>query len=101
MPTISSLSGPSSLVRRSRHHFQTAVVIDRRLHLFDATDFIVLSKCLDIDCLDLDGGRATGYRDLDVEVMRDLIGLTQQILAQKDRHRRIILGHFVLDAPEV
>ena len=33
--------------------------------------------------------------------MRDLVGLAEQILAQKDRHDGVCLSHFVLNAPQV
>jgi hypothetical protein len=36
-----------------------------------------------------------------VEVMRDLVGLAEQIFAQKYCHDRICLRHFVLNPPQV
>ncbi len=41
------------------------------------------------------------YRYFDIQVMRHLIGLAKQILAQKDRHGGVSLSHFLLNAPQV
>src|ERR1700693_846767 len=43
-----------------------------------------LSKCFDIDGRRFDLARASRYCDLNIEVMRDLVRLTQEILGPKE-----------------